>query len=41
MPELIYLDAVELDTELNLNGMTHYARSRLQNIILKIQDFNW
>lgn len=40
MPDLIYLDAAELDTELNFNGMTYYAQMRLRNIVLKMQDYD-
>lgn len=39
IPEIIHLDADELETELNLNGMNLIAQLRLRNIIMQVIDF--
>lgn len=40
IPELIRLESDELNTELNLNGMSFNAKMRVRNIFMKVQDFN-
>lgn len=38
IPDIISIDAEELEMELNSNGMTLFAKYQLRNIILKVQD---
>lgn len=39
IPQIIYLDSKDLDTELTINGMSFEAIMRLRNIFMKIRDY--